>query len=757
MEDGSKKLVVKVGPRLAKFIGAKAERDKKLQAAAMQAEFTLVDTLIILCHLSRDPDAEISTQARKNLIPAARSWWTRPDRPELPVPILHIVTKVIERIGTGDKQSKDDVATGLVSGNVALFGLAEIIQAVDHNSRTIYISMVNGDQTVGIYTENGKVVGAVSGELDGLKALHRAFAWADAHFTYTHGHSGTFENRIKVNTLNLVMDALDYAPDADPFDVEDSWNWRVEGSLAVMNIFELAEVFEMNSKQAICKLERDENEGVLYFNHGRVINATLGSMTGMDAACHLLAWPNAKFRVTRGGDGVDEVIHAGMQNLIIEAMRLLDEGITVSDRIASELAVIDELFEGKDVTTLPLLDKVRIIFGEDEEAREVLEVETHPLIRKAIKVKISKTVQKYLSVVTDHQIRLAAAQGRAPLSTTEKLVLLAYLSHDESPEIQEEARRTLANLDSSTFRKGFGGDLHPSVMDFLVRETIRDESLLKMVCSMENVLEETVAYILETRQTEEIISAVVENRKLMERSSGISAKAWELTGEMPQVRDRIKVFEESMLDGAGSLKVEGNLRFFGLGGLIRAVSSSNRSGTVVLEGAGMTGRVFLDKGKVIGAIWGPFEGRAAIEALLPVKGLRFRFVKRMLFSVNNVDPAVTEEILNNPDSASSYGDGAGPAGRIVTGSPEAMDLFEVLTALEGTPVPVGISIICEEGSGELCMLRHHVVHCYVEGKDSPYKALAAILSWTGSRFLVRYEDANHPHTLDKGVGDFFTE
>ncbi len=81
----------------------KATREKKLQAAAMQAEFTLHDTLIILSYLSRDTDPEISSQARKNLIPAARNWFNRPDRPELPEPIRDIVLKVIEKVGLGEK------------------------------------------------------------------------------------------------------------------------------------------------------------------------------------------------------------------------------------------------------------------------------------------------------------------------------------------------------------------------------------------------------------------------------------------------------------------------------------------------------------------------------------------------------------------------------------------------------------------------------------------------------------------------------
>ena len=140
MPNGEKK-IVSVGSRLAGFIGAKASREKKLQAAAMQAEFTLHDTLIILSYLSRDTDPEISSQARKNLIPAARNWFNRPDRPELPEPIREIVMKVIEKVGLGEKAETGGPAGQTVGGNIGLLGLGELLQAIDHNNRTAHITL----------------------------------------------------------------------------------------------------------------------------------------------------------------------------------------------------------------------------------------------------------------------------------------------------------------------------------------------------------------------------------------------------------------------------------------------------------------------------------------------------------------------------------------------------------------------------------------------------------------------------------------
>jgi hypothetical protein len=752
----SEKQIVAVGPRLSKFIGAKATREKKLQAASMQAEFTLRDTLIILCYLAKDSDPEISAQARKNLIPAVRGWYSRPDKPELPEPIYQIVMQVIARIGTGekDKNAEDDE---IVTGNIGLLGLGEIIQAIDHNNRTVRITLIHEGVQATIFTLNGKVIGAVCEKDDGIDALYRAFSWIDAPFRYEHGEPGDFNNKIKMNTLNLVMDALDHAPEEDPYESEISKSWKVQGNLKIMNVFEIAEIFEMNSKQSVCRLIRDNMTGELYFKNGRVVNAQLQEMTGMDAACHLLAWPSAQFSIFRGGENVAEIIHVGMQNLIIEAMRLLDEGIIGDEKIASELAVINELFEGRDVGTLPILEKIRIVFGDDQDARDILETDPNPLVRKAIKVKISKTVHKYLNPTTDHSIRIKAAKGLVPLSTTEKLVLLSYFSHDESSEIRETAKETLANLDIPTFKKGFGADLHPSVMDFLVRETIKDESLIRAAVTNETLLEETALFILENWKSDDLYLAFLENKKFLERSPLAVAKLAEILPPDSNILQRLVNFETGLLEGQGEIKLEGPLSFFGLAGLTRAIRQGMRSGTIVLETLANAGRLYFNKGKIIGVTWDNLQGKDALEAVVNATGVKFRYTLRTYNQQNNIDTLIAEEFIDKSPLAVPRQEEHPMGMRLASGHLNAMDLFEVLTALEGTVNPMLISVICEEGTGEIYRDKSRILHVNVEGKEGPMDSMAALLSWTGLRIIIRQAHGEFTTSLDKNLTDFFTD
>jgi hypothetical protein len=62
----------------------------------------------------------------------------------------------------------------------------------------------------------------------------------------------------------------------DPFEDEASMGWTVDGHLKAMNIFEISEIFEMNSKQAVCRLKRDGEAGDLYFKRAESLTHPLG-------------------------------------------------------------------------------------------------------------------------------------------------------------------------------------------------------------------------------------------------------------------------------------------------------------------------------------------------------------------------------------------------------------------------------------------------------------------------------------------------
>lgn len=70
---------------------------------------------------------------------------------------------------------------------------------------------------------------------------------------------------------------------------------------------------------------------------------------------------------------------------------------------------------------------------------------------------------------------------------------------------------------------------------------------------------------------------------------------------------------------------------------------------------------------------------------------------------------------------------------------------------------MSVSIICEEGAGEIYRDRSRILHAHVEGKDGPMEAMAAMLSWNGLRLIVRQAAADFPITVNKPLTDFFID
>jgi hypothetical protein len=336
------------------------------------------------------------------------------------------------------------------------------------------------------------------------------------------------------------------------------------------------------------------------------------------------------------------------------------------------------------------------------------------------------------------------------------LVLLSYLSHDDSTEIRELAKSTLEKLDVTTLRKGFGADLHPSVMDFLIRETIKDESLIKVASASESILEDTALFILETWQSEEIQSAILENRKLIERSSAVSEKLAQIS-KNPELIRKINSIEDAMLQGQTEVKIEGPLNFFGLGGLIRGARQGMRSGTVVVETPGKTGRVYFKNGRVSGSVWGDEIGVKALEGIVRSESPQFRYVLRTFFHEDNIEGSAADDILESADAQPKALPADTSGVRFITGSLKAIDLFELLSGLEGTHVPISITVVAEEGTGQVFRDRSRILHAHVDGKEGPYNAMAAMVSWTGIRFILRHADYDFPVTVDKPLVEFFTE
>ena len=96
-----------------------------------------------------------------------------------------------------EREKESEVEKEVVTGNIGLLGLGEIIQTIDHNHRTIRMTLSHAGETATVYTDKGRVIGALVNDLDGLEALYKAFGWIEADFSYEHSESGAISKSDK--------------------------------------------------------------------------------------------------------------------------------------------------------------------------------------------------------------------------------------------------------------------------------------------------------------------------------------------------------------------------------------------------------------------------------------------------------------------------------------------------------------------------------------------------------------------------------
>ncbi len=101
----------------------------------------------------------------------------------------------------------------------------------------------------------------------------------------------------------------------------------IRGRLKDMSLPSLIQFIEMERASGILSLTRGGDQGHIYFDGGRIVNAAMGRAQGKDAVYRLLAWDDGDFDLERlfGGTSFEARIAASNQALLLEGLRRRDE------------------------------------------------------------------------------------------------------------------------------------------------------------------------------------------------------------------------------------------------------------------------------------------------------------------------------------------------------------------------------------------------------------------------------------------------
>ena len=100
----------------------------------------------------------------------------------------------------------------------------------------------------------------------------------------------------------------------------------IQGRLEEMSIMDLMQSLEMGQKSCQLSIRHGEESGALFFASGQCKDARLGSLEGETAVFRAVRWPDGEFEIDFNRAPTRETITRTTTGLLMEALRLMDEG-----------------------------------------------------------------------------------------------------------------------------------------------------------------------------------------------------------------------------------------------------------------------------------------------------------------------------------------------------------------------------------------------------------------------------------------------
>ncbi len=118
---------------------------------------------------------------------------------------------------------------------------------------------------------------------------------------------------------------------------------RFSGSLSEMSVVDLLQTIDVSRKSGVLTLvSTDGQAGMISFDSGAVINATVEELVGEDAVYRHLLWRDGTFDLEFRRVSLSErTVHRTTQALLMEGMRRLDEWSRLSEQLPSFDAVLE--------------------------------------------------------------------------------------------------------------------------------------------------------------------------------------------------------------------------------------------------------------------------------------------------------------------------------------------------------------------------------------------------------------------------------
>jgi hypothetical protein len=144
----------------------------------------------------------------------------------------------------------------------------------------------------------------------------------------------------------------------------------LSGSLGFLSLGDIIQLLGSSGSTGVLRLinRYAPEPGFIYFIEGNPINAQNGDIEGLDALYSLFGWVNGSFEFTREAILADKRINKSRMGIILEGMKLLDDGHIKKigpANAAEKAADMKRLLSKTAIVKGPLVDYMYVVDEED--------------------------------------------------------------------------------------------------------------------------------------------------------------------------------------------------------------------------------------------------------------------------------------------------------------------------------------------------------------------------------------------------------
>ncbi|MBC2713354.1 MAG: cyclic nucleotide-binding domain-containing protein [Desulfosarcina sp.] len=144
----------------------------------------------------------------------------------------------------------------------------------------------------------------------------------------------------------------------------------LSGSLGFLPLGDIIQLLGSSGSTGVLRLisRYAPDPGFIYFIEGNPVNAQKGDMDGLDALYSLFGWVNGSFEFTRGAILADKRINKSRMGIILEGLKLLDDGLIKKvgpATAANKTADMKRSLSKTAIVKGPLVDYMYVVDEED--------------------------------------------------------------------------------------------------------------------------------------------------------------------------------------------------------------------------------------------------------------------------------------------------------------------------------------------------------------------------------------------------------